>query len=279
MGVHRRHPPVGRVLKRGGGRSPRRGSAQRGSRPPPRPARPPGPYPIVAVFTKAPVPGQVKTRLTPILRAREAAELAKALLLDTLDVVARARLEAIVAFTPAAGRRALERLLGRGRRLVPQGSGDLGARLARVLGQLADARSRPVLAIGTDCPALTHERLDEARRALTRREVVVGPALDGGFYLLGLRRPRPELFAGVPWSTSATLAAIEDRARQAELSIERLEPERDLDTPEDLYEWFAGAREAGLDRTYPRTWTVLHAILPPRRLAALEAAVRGEPPG
>ena len=239
--------------------------------------RPRGPRPQVAIFAKTPTAGEVKTRLTPVLRAGEAAELAEAMLLDTVEIVERAGLDAVLAFTPATGRRALERLLGPRRRLVPQGGGDLGARLERVMRRLAEKSRGPVIAIGTDCPAIDGDRLVSAARALGRSDVVLGPALDGGFYLLGLRRLRPELFHDVPWSSDATLTTVAERARSAGLVLTRLAPARDLDTPDDLYAWFADAREAGLSETYPRTWSVLNAALPPRRLAALEAVVRGEP--
>jgi rSAM/selenodomain-associated transferase 1 len=231
----------------------------------------------VVVFAKTPTPGEVKTRLTPVLHAREAADLARALLLDTVRAGEKAGLETVVAFTPSTGRRPLERLMGRQRRLVAQGGGDLGTRLARVMAQLAGERPRPVIVLGTDCPAVTPARLSEAWAELARRDVVLGPALDGGFYLIGLRRSRPELLEGVPWSTAETMAAVEARARDAGLTVGRLAAERDLDTPEDLYEWYAGAQAARLGETYPQTWATLHALLPPRRLAALEAAVRGEP--
>ena len=230
----------------------------------------------MAIFAKAPVAGRVKTRLAPVLGTREAADLAEALLLDTVGVVERARFEAVVAFSPAAGRRDLEVLLGRRRRLVAQGGGDLGARLERVLGPIVRERHRPVIAVGTDCPDLTPARLDEARQALVHSEIVLGPALDGGFYLLAQRRHRPELFTDIPWSTDQTGAAVEARAHALGASLARLEPARDLDTPEDLFEWYARAQEAYLREVYPRTSALLHALLPPRRLSRLEGAIRGE---
>lgn len=235
----------------------------------------------MAVLAKAPVAGEVKTRLTPILHAREAADLARALLLDTIAQVEAAGLELVVAFTPSAGRRALERLLGTRRRLVPQGGGSLGERLERVIAGLASAagRKRAVLAVGTDCPALTAERLAEAERALDSADVVLGPAADGGFYLIGLRRHNPRLFEDVPWSTAGTMRAVEERARSEDLRVARLPVERDLDVPEDLYEWYAGSRAAALREAYPQTSAILHTILPPRRQARLEATLRGEPEG
>ncbi len=218
----------------------------------------------------------MKTRLTPVLQAREAADLATALLLDTVGVGTAAGMETVVAFTPARGRRPLERLLGAGARLLPQGSGDLGERLERVLAQLDTRGRRALVAVGTDCPAVGPRRLREAAAALERFDLVLGPALDGGFYLLGMRRARGELFRDIPWSTEHVASAVMARARAGGLTVETLPTERDLDTPEDVYELFVTAREKELWTTYPRTWDALNGILPPRRLAALEAAIRGE---
>ncbi len=228
----------------------------------------------MVVFAKVPEPGAVKTRLNPVLRARETADLAEALLLDTVEAGARSRMETVVAFTPARGRRVMERLLGPRVRLVAQGSGDLGTRLERVVDQLAAEKKRPIVVVGTDCPAVNAGRLRDAAAALERNDVVLGPALDGGFYLIGIRRVVVDLFRDVPWSTAGALEAVEARANEAHKSVHRLPVERDLDTPEDLYEWYAGARAAGLRGTYPRTWSALHSILPPRRLVELEEAIR-----
>lgn len=180
-----------------------------------------------------------------------------------------------MAYTPAAGRRVLEQLLGP-RRLLPQGPGDLGERLARVFEQLCGG-GRPVLAVGSDCPGLTVARILSAAAALGRVDLVLGPALDGGYYLIGLRRPRPELFRDVPWSTPQVLEVTRSRAEAAGLTVELLDPARDLDTPEDLYEWYASSRSGEFASDYPRTWRILHAILPPSRFAALEESLGTRP--
>lgn len=232
----------------------------------------------MAVFAKAPEPGKVKTRLTPVLHAHEAADLYRALLLDTLEVVESTGAETVVAYAPSAARRALERLLGRRRRLIPQGTGDLGQRMFTVFHRLADGR-RPVLLVGSDCPGLTSPRLREAVTALETADVVLGPARDGGYYLVGGRTPRREIFTGIPWSTERVLGETEARIQSAGLALARLKPERDLDTPEDLFEWYAGARTEDLSVTYPRTWAAMHALLPPRRLSVLETTVLGDETG
>lgn len=234
------------------------------------------PRPLVAVFAKAPEPGRVKTRLTPVLRAREAAELYEALLLDTLEIVRGVARETVVAFTPATGRRAFERLLPPGVRLVPQGPGDLGARLAHVSGRLLESRRVPLLVIGSDCPAVTESLLLDAARGLDAADVVLVPTFDGGYALIGTTRPRPEVFQGIPWSTDRVLETTLERAQAASLSVRLLDPVRDLDTPADLFEWYVGARAAEFPDRCPRTSRILHAILPPRRLSELEAVVEAE---
>ncbi len=95
-----------------------------------------------------------------------------------------------------------------------------------------------VAIIGTDSPAVSRATAVEALDALSAADVVLGPAEDGGYYLLALRRPQPELFEGVAWSTSSVLADTVARARKAGLSVRLLSPLRDIDTPEDLRaEW------------------------------------------
>ncbi len=244
-------------------------------RAPARPPKPRIPRPVVAVFAKAPVPGQVKTRLTPALRAQEAADLYRALLLDTLDAVEPAAAEMVVAYTPTHAKQHLASLLGLRRRLISQGpGGDLGSRLAYVFDRLLDGK-RAVLVVGSDCPALSGARIAEAAEALVSADVVVGPSEDGGYYLIGMRRPHPELFQGVPWSTGDVLEATRERIEKSELTSAWLPVERDIDTPIDLFELLAGASAARLKELYPRTSAVLHSTLPPRRLSALEERILG----
>lgn len=237
--------------------------------------------PVVCVFAKAPEPGKVKTRLVPTLRAEEAADLYRAMLLDTVGVAEWAHAEVVIAFTPHAARGTLERLLGRHRTYLPQGPGDLGDRLAYAFERLCGG-GRAVIVVGSDCPGLDPDRIDQAAEALKGSDVVVGPSLDGGYYLIGLNRPRPELFEGVPWSTERVFESTMERIDAAGLDVSVLPTERDLDTPEDLLELFAGTRTAGWEEVYQQTWKEIHALLPPRRLSLLEEAVAergGEPRG
>ncbi len=198
------------------------------------------------VFVKPPRPGEVKTRLVPEVSPEAAAELAAAFLADTLDSVRRlAWLDVVVATADRRSPSALSPTLGGGdgssegvREIAgfevwPQGPGDLGARMERVL-RRALARSPVAIALGTDSPGLPRARLEEARQALRTADAVLGPAEDGGFYLLGLRRCPQGLLHGLPWSSDETLARTEERLRRRGLRTARISPWFDVDRPDDL---------------------------------------------
>ena len=212
----------------------------------------------------------MKTRLTPALGADEAADLYRALLVDTIEIAESADARLTVAFTPATSRRHLERLLGPRRRLLIQPPGDLGERIEAVVGQIQRGKSGRVVVVGSDCPGLTAARIGEAWTALGEVPVVLGPAADGGVYLIGFARPAADLLRDIPWSTGRELDAVRNRLAERGIAFRELATERDLDTPRDLFEWFVAARQAGLESTYPRTWKILHSLMTPRRSAEIE---------
>ena len=183
----------------------------------------------LAVFAKAPVPGQVKTRLRPAALTdpwddAQAARLAAAFVRDTLEKAARLGPPVTVYF---AGDHALLQPLAPPSILwAAQGGGDLGARLARV--------PAPCLLLGADSPHLPPACLRRALDSIPAHDVVLGPADDGGYYLLGLRAPQPALFAGIAWGTSAVLAQTLAKAAALGLTVYQTPPWYDLDTPADL---------------------------------------------
>jgi rSAM/selenodomain-associated transferase 1 len=115
-----------------------------------------------------------------------------------------------------------------------QVDGDLGARMEAAFAHAFAAGARAVVIMGTDCPQLGSDRLAEAFAALAEAELVLGPALDGGYYLIGLTRPVPELFRGVPWGTAEVCARTLDLASPLALKVAMLGPLADVDRPEDL---------------------------------------------
>ncbi|GGV38816.1 glycosyl transferase [Actinomadura cremea] len=190
------------------------------------------------VIAKEPVPGRVKTRLTPAYTPAEAAELAAAALADTLAAVtaAPARRRTLV-LDGAPGP-----WLPAGIAVLPQRGDGLDERLAHAFAD-ADA-GRPLVLIGMDTPQVTPGLLAEAARALEGRDAVFGPAADGGFWLLGLRRPDASLLRGVPMSRPGTGAAQLSRLRGAGLRVALLPELTDVDTPPDALAVAAAAPHA-----------------------------------
>jgi hypothetical protein len=219
----------------------------------------------LALFARWPEPGRVKTRLSPALPAALACDLYRALLADALAAAAASPADArSLHWAEAPAGHAADPAPG-GFEVRDQRGADLGERLEHATSELLGAPGARVLVIGADCPDLDAARIAAGFAALKRTELVLGPARDGGYYLIGLARPASALFRGVDWGTSRVLAQTRERARALELSVTELEPLDDLDTPADLARWAAraavgeaasGAAAAGA----PRTRAALRAI-------------------
>jgi len=186
----------------------------------------------VCVFAKAPRPGVVKTRLAEAIGADQAAELATAFLADTWAAVARLPWARPIAALDAASAPGLPATTGRAE-IWLQGRGDLGARIERVLRRAL--RALPfAIALGADTPGLPRRLLERARAELRRSDAVLGPARDGGFYLLGLRRCPPGLLRGLTWSRADTFERTRDRLQERGLTVSLLPGWFDIDRPADL---------------------------------------------
>lgn len=200
--------------------------------------------PAVVVMCKAPRAGEAKTRLVPFVSAVDAAQLAACFFADVAASACAPSRQLVVAYAPADGRTALAALLrGRGDgRLglravwLEQRGRDLGARLASVVERAFGLGLGPVAVLGADSPTLPPAYVSRALDALARDEadVALGPAEDGGYYLVALRRPAPKLFREVDWSTPRAYA--QTAANAARLGLRLLELPRwyDVDTPDDL---------------------------------------------
>lgn len=185
----------------------------------------------VAMVCKTPIAGQSKTRLSPPLSPDDCARLSAAFIRDTAATVASLGAGAVpyAVYAPEGSEPALRPLLPDGFRLLAQGGGDLGDRLARASGELLAAHAGVVL-IGSDSPTLPRAILRAAvDAALCGDNVVLGAALDGGYTLIGLSRPHPELFAGVPWSTAGVYQATVERAQASGLTVTNVPGWYDVD--------------------------------------------------
>ena len=192
------------------------------------------------VFTRYPEPGRVKTRLIPLLGADGAAELHRRMTRHTLAAAAglRSQLGADVVVRFTGGKRLdMERLYGGQWALEEQGDGELGSRLERAVGDAFAAGRTKVVVVGCDCPELTPRLLQDAFAALHPSDVVIGPALDGGYYLIGLSRLSPGIFGGIPWGTERVLDETLRAARRLSLTVQLLPALRDVDRPDDLGVW------------------------------------------
>src|SRR5262245_15125719 len=195
----------------------------------------------LGVFARRPAAGSVKTRLSPALSPVLAATLSAAMLEDTFAAMGRARVDQRLVFWADEPGSAPPRFATR-----QQQGDDLGARLEAAFEDLLFAPGDHALVIGSDAPALEPAHLDAAFAALDRREVVLGPAGDGGYWCVGLTSRTPELFHDIPWSTPAVLERTLERARAVSRFVALTTALEDLDTPAALAR-MVGARAGETD--------------------------------
>ena len=188
------------------------------------------------IFARHPVLGQGKTRLAQTIGPEAALGVYRELLART-----RAAADGVAATKTLwlAGAPSGENTFAHwpGYRQRPQPSGDLGQRMHAAFAAAFAAGAPAAVVIGTDCPELTAAHLAAAFRCLATHDAVVGPALDGGYYLLGTRALVPDFFQNKPWSTAAVLAETLADAARLGLRVAQLAPLADVDTAEDLAAW------------------------------------------
>jgi rSAM/selenodomain-associated transferase 1 len=189
------------------------------------------------IFTRYPEPGKTKTRLAPSLGDRGAADIQKELTENTLSRVRQLQKIHPVDISIYFAGGDLERMqewLGSDLVYRQQKNGDLGERLTSACGDAFAQVYRRVVVIGSDCPGIMPRHITRAFEALLHRDLVLGPATDGGYYLIGLNREIRPLFNRIPWGTDAVLTETINAGKQLGLSIEILDELSDVDRPEDL---------------------------------------------
>ena len=194
------------------------------------------PSTILIIFTRYPTPGAVKTRLIPAVGAAGAAMLHRQMTEATLCKARELRQRmpgSIAVHFDGSDSQQMADWLGIDLVYRSQGEGDLGVRMDRSIASACQSVDRVIL-IGTDCPELTVDILAQAFEYLLERDLVLGVALDGGYYLIGMRQPQPELFVDVDWGTDRVLQQTIDIANSLNLSIGYLPKLADIDRPEDL---------------------------------------------
>jgi rSAM/selenodomain-associated transferase 1 len=220
---------------------------------------------ILGLFAKRPRTGQVKTRLAAETSAAWAEKTAKAFLLDLVDKLADMGEERFLVFTPPEENEYFSRLAGSHYEIRAQSDGDLGNRLhCFFLDHMRTGLER-VVVVGSDSPTLPRSFVEQAFVELETADVVVGPAMDGGYYLLGCARRLPPVFERISWGTARVLAETMARLANPGRKLAVLAPWYDVDTLEDwtmLRGHVAALRQAGTDPGIPRTERLLQCTPP-----------------
>lgn len=192
----------------------------------------------LAVMARAPSDDAGKTRLLSALKTHAGADLRRAILLDTLDVVSHAAVAAdhVVLFTPADAEPEFAQLTGDRFLLIPQRGEGLGRRLECAFADLLARGHAGVLIVGSDLPTLPVSYLEAAASQLITHDdpLVLGPARDGGYYLIALRKSHPELFQGIAWSTATVLETTVGIAKALGLPVSLVPDWYDIDSVDDL---------------------------------------------
>jgi len=210
----------------------------------------------LGLFAKRPLPGQVKTRLGAATSLALAAELATAFLLDLTERLAMLDVHRVLAFAPREAEAYFAGVVGERFSLTPQTDGHLGERMSAFFTAQFQAGADRVVLLGTDSPTLPMTFVEQAFAQLEHADVVLGPATDGGYYLVGCRGRVPPIFDQNVWSHSRVLSAAVAGLTEPGWRLSVLPPWYDVDTLDDWYMLqghLLAMRRAGLDPGVPRT--------------------------
>ncbi len=191
---------------------------------------------LLIIFTRYPEAGLVKTRLIPALGKAGAAEIQKTMTEETVKMVLKTGIEVEIHFSGGSYRQ-IKKWLGIRLNYREQQGETLGEKLSYSFQRAFSAGLKQVVIIGTDCPQITPDHINTAFAMLQKSDLVLGPALDGGYYLIGLSNYQPELFRNIKWGSSVVFEQTLAAAHKLQLEISELETLADIDRPEDLPAW------------------------------------------
>ena len=220
----------------------------------------------IIVFVKNPVPGQVKTRLIPHLSPEQAASLYQAFLIDWCNALSEiSATRRVIAYTPPESLSILQTLIGDDPIYIPQQGAALGERLIAAARWACGRDYAKFLFVGSDSPTLPIQYVELALDLLESRDVVIGPSVDGGYYLIGFSRHGaslsiPAIFEGITWSTDVVFRQTLEKIQAANARLGLLPPWYDVDTPAELQllrEHLFGMDLAGERILAPQTYTKL----------------------
>ena len=194
---------------------------------------------VLLVFARAPRPGQVKTRLIPHVGAERAAAIYRELLARTLQTALHAGFAATQLWLAGDRHPYFDNIAnGAALDIYQQQGADLGDRMQHAFAR-ALKRYRVAILIGSDCPVLTAGDLKQARHALRKNDIVLGPARDGGYYLIGLCKNSPTLFKGIAWGRASVLSETRARIKALDWQLSLLTERWDVDDLQSLQDYLA----------------------------------------
>ncbi|KST64306.1 TIGR04282 family arsenosugar biosynthesis glycosyltransferase [Mastigocoleus testarum] len=200
------------------------------------------------IFSRYPEAGKTKTRLIPALGPQGAANLQREMTEYILSKVKQLQKQIPLSLElrfAGGNAQLMKDWLGSDIVYQPQGEGDLGMRMARSLSEAFQNGAEKSIIIGTDCPSIELGILKQAFEHLTDKDLVLGPAIDGGYYLIALCRSIPELFVDIDWGTEKVFQQTMDITKKLDLAVGHLPTLADIDRPEDLVIWEEIHRQRG----------------------------------
>ena len=208
---------------------------------------------LLVIVAKEPVPGKVKTRLFPKFSPTVAADLYRCFLHDRIQEVSTINgVDRAIAYTPEDARETFNTLALDGFELFAQQGKHLGVRLNNIFLEKLSQGYKAVSIVDSDSPDLPKSLIKESFELLLSKQadIVFGPCYDGGYYLVGMRKPHPELFSNIPWSTENVLSVTLEKARKMGLNVKLLSTWNDLDTFEDLIEFYNMYKDRPLSKDW-----------------------------
>lgn len=218
---------------------------------------------VLVIFAKAPIEGQVKTRLCPPLTPAQAAELARCFLVDTAEQACQLPgVEVYIAFTPADSEQYFREILPFPVKYIAQRGGSLGERELNIFSDSLESSMSRVVLIGSDIPTLPPAHLQKAFSQLENAQcdAVFGPSSDGGYYLVGMRKVHKELFENIPWSTPTVMAETLAQAQKHNLHAVLVPAWYDVDDHEGLSQLANDLKNTKAGTVAPRTHAMLRRL-------------------
>ncbi len=191
---------------------------------------------ILLIFVKYPEPGKVKTRLAKDIGKKNAAQIYATMAKAVIDNLSKSKKhKTIIFFDPPERKTDINNWLQCGGcKFFPQNGSSLGEKMANAFLRAFSLGAEKAVIIGTDCIDISNDLINESFSTLHKTDVVLGPAEDGGYYLLGLKKPIPEIFNNIDWSTNRVLNQTLEKLREKKLRFKLLQTLKDIDTANDL---------------------------------------------